>query len=296
MPLTPLRLSPVVWWAALVLVVLPPMATAQTASLHGTVRDAITDDPLPGANVVVAAPGTRTGTATDTAGRFEVRGLPAGTYTVTVSFVGFETRTLEALTLTAGEARDVAIALRPSDLQINPVTVTASLGAPEKLLDAPSSIFVLRRRRDRNPHRAQRCRTSEDYVPSVDLISTGINQSRVVIRGFNDNLASSLLTLVDNRIARIPSIRLTALQLIPIGTGDIERIEVVSGPASALYGPNSANGVVHILTKSPFDARGTTVGLSVGQNDIVSGAATHAGTIGSRKLGFKISGQYYEGE
>ena len=55
------------------------------------------------------------------------------------------------------------------------------------------------------------------------------------------------MSLVDNRIARVPSLRVNAYSLIPTASEDIEQIEVVSGPGAALYGPNSANGVMHIL-------------------------------------------------
>ena len=125
---------------------------------------------------------------------------------------------------------------------------------PEKLLDAPASITVLESR-DIASRTALTATEHLKALPAVDIITAGLNQSRVVIRGFNDLLSGSLLSLVDYRITRIPAIRLNAFQLIPTSNDDVERIEVVSGPASALYGPNSASGVMHVITKSPFDSK-----------------------------------------
>ena len=63
-----------------------------------------------------------------------------------------------------------------------------------------------------------------------------------------------------------------------------------SGPGSALYGPNSANGVMHILTKSPFGSEGTTVTLGSGERSVLTGALRHAGSFDDR-IGYKISGK-----
>ncbi len=265
--------------------------------MSGVVIDDETGIALPGANVHITGRATDgrsidTGMATDENGRFDVE-VPAGEYRLTVSYVGFETWTREDVAVAVDAVREFSIRLIPSGQLINPITVTASR-SPEKLLDAPAAITVLEPKELRS-RTALTAATHLMSVPAVDIVNTGIVSSRIVVRGFNDNLASSLLTLVDNRIARAPSVRLTALQLIPMTEGDIEQIEVVSGPASALYGPNAANGVVHMMTRSPFDARGTSVTLAGGQQDIKLGSFRHAGTRGQR-IGYKFSGQYYTGD
>ncbi len=274
-----------------ILVALAVTQQAGAQAVAGRVIDSETGEYLIGANVIASSGEQSIGTATDTDGTFAFRNLSPGRYVLAVSYVGY--RSQEVPVDVAGDkTARIVVNLVAVDIQINPVTVTASR-SPQKLLEAPASITVL----EPEEIEARTALTAAEYlkaVPSVDLAATGLNQSRIVVRGFNDNLASSLLTLVDNRIAQIPSIRLTALNLIPINSADIERIEVVSGPASALYGPNAANGVVHIFTKSPFDSRGTTATVSMGENDVLSGAVRHAGTVGSR-FGYKVFGQYYVG-
>ena len=260
--------------------------------LSGTVFDDDDGTPLPGANVHVtgvsaAGDAIDTGMATDVEGYFALD-LPAGTYRVEISFVGYTSWVNEQVT--PGE--ELTIRLVPSGHLINPITVTASR-TPEKLLDAPASITVLEPR-ELKSRTALTAASHLTSVPAVDIVNTGLISSRIVVRGFNDNLASSLLTMVDNRIARAPSVRLTALQLIPMADGDIDQIEVVSGPASALYGPNATNGVIHMLTRSPFESQGTSVSLAGGQQDVKLGSIRHAGTMG-RRLGYKFSAQYYTG-
>ena len=248
-------------WLVIVFLLMwaPAEAFAQTTgAVFGTVTDAETGTPLPGANVRLVG-NFSTGKATDRQGKFEIA-LPQGSYVLSVSFVGYETSPDHALEIKSGDRQELNTALQPGDYLINPITVTASR-RPEKLLDAPASITVLEAR-ELETRTALTAASHLSSVPGVDLITTGLVSSRIVIRGFNDNLATSLLTLVDNRIAAAPSVRLTALQLIPMSNGDLDHIEVVSGPASALYGPNAANGVVHMVTKSPFESRGTIVSLA----------------------------------
>lgn len=267
-------------------------AFAQPATLRGTVSDAETGKFLPTANVVVTSAELQTGTAVPSTGVFEIKNLPAGTYTITVSYIGYEKKVLTDITLDSGETKSLDISLIPTGIQVNPLTVTASR-RPEKLLEAPASITVL----EAQAIEARMALTATEHLkalPAVDMFATGLNQSRVVIRGFNDLFSGSLLSLVDNRITRIPSIRLNAFQLIPTSNEDVERIEIVSGPGSALYGPNSANGVMHVLTKSPFGSEGTKLSVGGGERSVLIGTLRHAGSF-HNKIGYKLSVQYYQG-
>ena len=112
-----------------------------------------------------------------------------------------------------------------------------------------------------------------------------------MVRGFNRTFTGSLLTMVDNRIARIASLRLNQSSSIPVTNEDIQRIEVVRGPGSALYGPNSANGVMHIVTRSPFGSEGNSIALYGGERSLRKATFRHASSVDDR-IGFKVSGEY----
>ncbi|MDZ7269695.1 MAG: TonB-dependent receptor [candidate division KSB1 bacterium] len=290
------------------LLLVPAMVLAQTATLRGTVTDAESKEKLPGASVVVTAPGmSPTGAAADASGNFQVSNLPAGTYTVSVSFIGYEKKVIGNVTLAAGETRTLDIEVVPSGISLNPVIISASR-RQEKALDAPAAVSVL----EATQIRGRATTTPTDYMrglPAVDISTNGIAQSNVVVRGFNNIFSGSLLSLVDNRYANVPSLRLNAYNFIPTSTEDIARIEVVSGPGSALYGPNSASGVMHIITRSPFESKGTTFSIGGGGRDffnisqrepqggrnIYMTSMRHAGVLGD-KLGYKLSAQYYQGQ
>jgi iron complex outermembrane receptor protein len=92
----------------------------------------------------------------------------------------------------------------------------------------------------------------------------------------------------------VPSLRVNSYSFIPTINEDIEQIEVVSGPGAALYGPNSANGVMHIITRSPFTSQGTTMSLGGGERGILMGSLRHAGVV-NETIGYKFSGNYFRG-
>jgi iron complex outermembrane receptor protein len=265
---------------------------AQTATLRGKVTDKESGEVLPGANVVVTSANVQTGAATVVSGEFEVRNLPPGTYTVTVSFIGYEKKTMTEVVLAAGETTTLDVSLTPTGIQVNPISVTASR-RPEKVLEAPADVNIL----EASQIEARPVLTAAEHlksIPAVDVVTSGLNTANVVVRGFNNIFSGSLLSLVDNRIARVPSLRVNAYQLVPMTNSDIERIEVVLGPGSALYGPNSASGVFHILTKSPFGSEGTTVNVGGGERSVFMGSFRHAGSY-NNKVGYKFSFQYYQG-
>jgi iron complex outermembrane receptor protein len=286
---------------------------AQTATLKGKVTDSQTGEGLPQAAVQVTASGVQSGAATDVGGMYTVPNLAAGTYTVTTTYVGYDRR-VQTVTLSAGETKVLNISLSGSGIELNPVVISASR-RQEKILDAPASVSVL----EATQIRGRATTTPTDYLrgmPAVDISSNGIAQSNVVVRGFNNIFSTTLLSLTDNRYANVPSLRLNAYNFIPLTAEDISRIEVVLGPGAALYGPNSSNGVMHIITRSPFESPGTIVSVGGGGRDffnfgrsgsennaalpaggrnIFMGGFRHAGQL-SDKIGIKISGQYYRGQ
>ena len=287
---------------------------AQTAILKGKITDASSGEALPQANIQVG----QTGTVSNLDGEYQVTNLAAGAYTITISFIGYERKVFNNVAIKAGETKVLNAALAPTGVELNPVVTTASR-RQEKALDAPAAISVL----EAAQIRGRPATTATDYLrglPAVDISTNGIAQSNVTVRGFNNIFSGALLSLTDNRYSAVPSLRLNAYNFIPLTNEDIARIEVVSGPGAALYGPNSANGVMHIITKSPFESTGTSISVGgggrdffnfgrsdtpepqdinhpsgrVGGRNIYMGAFRHASILGE-KVAFKISGQYYRG-
>jgi hypothetical protein len=130
------RILRLVGLCAAVLALAGPSATAQdSAALNGYVRDAETGETLLQANVIIEGtsrgaaqgllPPSGRGAATNNEGYYTLRDLAPGTYTVVVSYLGYESRT-EEVTLEAGETRRLDVALPPTDLQSEGVVVTGT--------------------------------------------------------------------------------------------------------------------------------------------------------------------------
>ena len=264
---------------------------------EGTLSGVVTGsegEAIPGANVVLVSdllPGGKIGTATDEDGRFRLEGLPAGEYQLNVTHIGYRSLMREGVGIVAGE-QELMLTLETGIIFLDQNVVSASR-RQEKVLEAPASVAVVEAEEIRNRPALSVVEHIRD-VPAVDFSQTGLAQSNVVVRGFNNVFSGALLTLTDNRIARVPSLRLNAYNFIPVTNDDIERIEVVLGPGSALYGPNSANGVMHIITRSPFTSAGTNVNVGLGERSVRKVGMRHAGAASDR-LGYKVSAQYYTG-
>ena len=267
-----------------------PAAAQETGSLAGRIA---TDDGMAlfGANITVAGDaieGLR-GTTTDGEGAFRIDGLPPGVYEVTASFLGYESLTTAGVMIRGGQTTTLDVGLAATTLIGEQVVVSASR-KQEKLLDAPASISVV----ELDEIMDRPALSVTDYIKDlsgVDQAKVGVSQSSTVIRGFNRTFTGSLLQMVDNRIARIASLRLNMGSAIPLTSEDIQRIEVVRGPGSALYGPNSANGVMHIVTRSPIGSEGNAVSLYGGERSLRKATFRHASSVDG-KIGFKVSGEY----
>lgn len=88
-------------------------------------------------------------------------------------------------------------------------------------------------------------------VPGAEVMQLGVGSANVSLRGFNQRLANKVLVLIDGRTEYQDFLGLTIWSGLPIGLEEIERIEVIRGPGSALYGANAMLGVINIITRSP---------------------------------------------
>ena len=287
-----MRLTLPICVAALgLLMVAASPATAQTGTLSGTITDAETGLPLAAAAIEVLRSGTPL-TLTNDAGRFTLS-APTGTYAIVISSLGYRDHREDGISVRAGSTTTLDVTMTSQALELNAIVVTASRQA-EKNTEAPATTHVVTQ-----TEIAERpAVTVVDHmkaVPGVDIISYGTQSTNVVIRGFNNIFSGGLHALTDNRLAAVPSLQVNLLHFIPAISDDIERIEVVLGPGSALYGPQTANGVLHILTKSPLTSQGTTVTLGAGpEKDVFQGSFRTAHKL-SDNFAFKISGQALTG-
>jgi outer membrane receptor for ferrienterochelin and colicins len=289
------RLFRSAWRAALVIAIGALPAAAQTGGISGRVTEKVSGEPLTGATVTASRSGGGGAASAKSGadGAYRLTNLPAGIYSVYVTArIGLAARTVDSVVVRAGETTTLVLAMAPIARQLEQVVTTATGGAqPERIQDSPNPISVVTASQI-----AERPSASiTDHlksVPGLSISTGGIAQANIVSRGFNNAFSTQMLMLQDYRYAGVPSLRVN-VPLLATGTNeDIDRIEVLQGPAAAIYGPNSGNGVLHVITKSPFQSAGTTMTVDGGERSMVRGSLRNAGIFADEKLAYKISGEY----
>jgi len=125
-------------------------------------------------------------------------------------------------------------------------------------------------------------------VPGVEVGQLANGLTAVSIRGFNSRISNSLLVMVDGRSIYNSAASSVFWDQLLMPLTDIERIEVVRGPGAALWGSNSVNGVVNIITKHSSDTLGTTVSARAGAR-IQEGSITYGARL-SESVSFRAYG------
>ena len=270
------------------------VAAAQTGAIAGRVTNASTGAAVPNANVrAFVGLERRASTTTDENGQYRLTGLVAGRYSVSVARVGNALRRVENVLVNDNQTTTLDVMTTEAAVKLEQV-VTSATGKPDKVVDAPADVSIV----TQEAVAARPSLTVADHIkamPGVDVSTGGIVQSNIVTRGFNNAFSGTLLTLQDYRFATVPSLRVNVPFLFTSVNEDIERVEMVLGPSAALYGPNSSSGVMHIVTRSPFDSPGSTLTLDGGSRAIARLSARNAGVI-TPKFAYKLSGEFMRGE
>ncbi|MDQ3697304.1 MAG: TonB-dependent receptor [Gemmatimonadota bacterium] len=229
--------------------------------------------------------------SSDESGAYRLQ-LPPGEYVILFRSLGYASRRVEGVRIAATGSTTVDVELVVAPVELNRVVVSVARHS-ENALDAASSVSVV----DETAIRRRVATSPLDYVlstPGVDIAVQGLQGRQMVGRGFNGTFGPSLLMLSDYRNAALPSIRASLSYFLTPNSDDLDRVEVVRGPASALYGPNAADGLVHFITKSPFDSPGTTLSLTGGGRSLFEGTGRYSAVVNDR-FAFKLSGTYFRG-
>jgi iron complex outermembrane recepter protein len=189
-----------------------------------------------------------------------------------------------ALLLTgAGEAKELMLASL-ADLsleELSRVEITSVSKRPEPLSDAPASVFVITNdeiRRSGATSLPEALRLAPNLLVSRDSASGYV----ITARGFSrtgNTVANKMLVLIDGRSVYSPLFAGVFWDMQDVMLEDIERIEVISGPAGTLWGTNAVNGVINIITRSAGATQGTLISAGAGSMER-QGAVRYGGKLG----------------
>ena len=202
--------------------------------IAGHVRDE-SGQPIADAAAMLTALGRTTMTAAD--GRFSFTGLPAGTQTLVVRRVGFATHVQQ---VQPGDT-SIVVVLRSSAIVVNPIVVTAA--APGPSATAPLPVATLsgdQLRRDQSASLAH----ALDRLPGVNAVTTGGQIGKPMLRG----LYGPRVLVLDNG-HRLEDYSWSDEDGPSADARLADRVEVVRGPASVLYGSDALGGVVNVVAR-----------------------------------------------
>src|SRR5215204_6118094 len=193
---------------------------------------------------------------------------------------------------------------KPEDEQKYEETVVVSASrTEEKLVNAPASISVI-------GSQAIMSAPTQNFaellraVPGVNITMVSARDINVTTRGATGTLATGQLALLDGRSIYQDFFGFVMWDFLPVNLNEIKQVEVIRGPASAVWGANALNGVVNVITKSSREMQGTSVSFGMGlfdrstngndadQGSLVYFSGTHAQAINDR-WAFKLSGGGY---
>ena len=242
-------------------------------TFSGNITDTKTGAAIEGVSVYIAD--IKTGTATDTKGYFIISNIPLGKHLVEISHIGYS-NIAENIDIVTDLKKDFA--LSESIIENNAVVVTGVTGATQ-LKKVPFSVSVMRKE-DFFQNSSSNIIESLTKIGGVSTLATGPAISKPVIRGLSYN---RVLTINDG--VRQEGQQWGDEHGIEIDEASVNKIELLKGPASIIYGSDALAGVVNIITNVPAPVNTIKTNLSSNyQNN--NNLSTINLNIGGNKNGF----------
>jgi outer membrane receptor for ferrienterochelin and colicins len=262
------------------------MAQETDAMLFGDVRSKATGKHLP--YVQIRVKGTKLTTNCDKSGHFQLANLPEGEQTVVASFVGYKPQELK-VTMKRGSGTEVYFLLEEDEQELGQVVVTGTR-TPHFLKNVPIRTEVLTAQALRNKN-AQNLYEALEGVPGVRVEQQCqfCNFSMVRMQGLG---AEHTQVLVDGE--PIYSGLAGVYGLSQMGTNDVDRLEIVKGAGSALYGSSAVAGAINVITKEPGYEPEVTADLQFGNFGYRNYNAS--GSIRKRNIGLNVFAQRTEND
>ncbi len=245
--------------------------------ISGTVMDGETNTPVPYVTVALLDPNTQKpldGTVGNEKGEFSIKNIPAGTYIVSVTFLGYEKVDKAGVEITEkGNNIDLGqITLNPEAKQLNEVRVETQRALIEEKVDR--TIY------NAEIDETTRGGDATDVLRRVPLLSVDLD-GNVTLRG-----SQNIRVLIDNKPSAIAASSVAdALKQIP--ADQIKSVEVITSP-SAKYDAEGTGGIINIITKKN-NLQGASLGVDVSAGLRGSNLGLN-GTLRRGRMGLTLGG------
>lgn len=230
----------------------------------------VSDDGKPLPYAYVNVDGRPYATQADRNGLFTLE-LPEGRYTLTARMLGYRS---DSRTVTAGSGAGVSFTLAEDLINLDAVTVTGTR-TPKALANTPVVTRVITADEIQKIDATNIRDVLVTELPGLEFTYSMDQQVSLTMQGMG---GMSLLFLVDGE--RLAGETLDNIDFLRLNTDDIERIEIVKGAASALYGSNSVGAVINIITRKATEPWSVNLNTRFGTR---YNEQRHGGTVGLRQ-------------
>ncbi|MFN8310074.1 MAG: TonB-dependent receptor [Chitinophagales bacterium] len=264
---------------------------AGAQEVSGILFDKRTGEPLIAASVSVK--GTTEGVQTDIDGKFQFKPTANLPYTLVFSYIGYEP--MEVVVNSAEQAkRPFVMRLNESATLLKDVEVVDTR-ITEKQKENPLTIESM------GLQQIKQTASSTFYeglstLKGVDMTTASLGFVVINTRGFNSTSPVRSLQLLDGCDNQAPGLNFSIGNFAGASEIDIQKVDLIVGASSPLYGPNAFNGVLSMQTKNPFYYQGVTFFVKGAERNLFEGAVRWARAFknkkGEDKFAFKLTGSY----
>jgi iron complex outermembrane receptor protein len=207
--------------------------------IRGKVTDAKDGEPLLGVNIILDE--LKLGTSTGLDGTFNFENIKSGNYTIKFSYIGHKTIVKE---ITVPLKEDLTVEMMEGTVNLNEIVVTGNPLATDPKNISQSTLTVANM--DLEIKRGVTIAQMLNFQPGISMRSNGSATARPVIRGFSNNR----ILILENGLRMGDLSNTSDDHGVSSDGSSAERIEVLRGPASLLYGSNAIGGVINIITEN----------------------------------------------
>ncbi len=245
------------------------LSSTVAQTIQGVITDKKTSESIIGANVLIK--GTSAGTTTDFDGKFSLKVPKEVTFplTIVVSFIGYTETELQVNSAT----QEIKVELEENAELLGEVSIIEqrlSTKQRESALTVESLDGIAIKEAP-----AVSFYDALGNLKGVDLTSASIGFKIINTRGFNSTSPVRTLQVIDGVDNQAPGLNFSLGNFLGASELDVMNVDIIAGASTAFYGPGAFNGVISMNTKNPFDFKGITASLKVGERNLTEAAVRY---------------------